>query len=143
LSKLHKDGLIRSIGVAGYGIEHLKDLKKKFEIVPALNQVYWNIRRHDDALVKYCKDNNILLQTYSSLKTLNSTLLNDPTVASIAAELSKSPAQILLRWNYQNGIAIVQKATSKNHLVENMDLNFVIPENHMATLNNFTQSEYP
>jgi diketogulonate reductase-like aldo/keto reductase len=140
LSKFHKDGLIRSIGVSNYVVKHLEDLKKNFEIVPALNQVEWHPKSHDYELLKYCKDNNIVLQAYSSLgSSSDSSLRNDSTVKKIAAELGKSPSQILLRWATQNNIAIIPKATSKKHLVENMDLNFVIPENQMKILNEFTQ----
>jgi methylglyoxal/glyoxal reductase len=139
LSKFHKDGLIRSIGVSNFVIKHLEDLKKNFEIVPALNQVEWHLRQHDYKLLKYCKDNNIVLQAYSSLGSSNSSLRDDPTVKKIATELGKSSSQVLLRWATQNGVAIIPKATSKKHLVENMNLDFVIPENHMETLNNFTK----
>jgi diketogulonate reductase-like aldo/keto reductase len=42
LTKAHKAGLIRSIGVSNFGIKHLEELKKANDVVPALNQVEWN-----------------------------------------------------------------------------------------------------
>lgn len=142
LSKFHKDGLIRSIGVSNFIIKHLEDLKRECEIVPALNQVEWHPRSHDDALFQYCKENKILLQAYSSLGTSsNDSLRNDPIVEEIAKKLDKSPSQILLRWAHQKGIAIIPKASSKKHLDENINLNFTIPDEDMETLNNFKQKE--
>lgn len=142
LSRFQKDGLIRSIGVSNFMIKHLEDLKRESEVVPALNQVEWHPRNYNDKLLDYCKDNNILLQAYSSLGTShNTSLRHDPTVAAVAEKLNKSSSQILLRWATQKGVAIIPKASSKEHLVENMNLDFTIPEEEMTVLDAFPQSE--
>jgi methylglyoxal/glyoxal reductase len=137
LAKFQKDGLIRSIGVSNFVVKHLEELKKASDIVPAVNQVEWHPKSHNYDLLKYCKENNIVLQAYSSLGSYNVTLRNDPTVGEIATELGKSPSQVLLRWALQNGLAVIPKATSKKHLEENFHLDFIIPEKHMEILNNF------
>lgn len=140
LVKFQKMGYIRSIGVSNFLIKHLEDLKKVSNVIPAVNQVEWHPQLHDDYLLNYCRRNNILLQAYSSLgSSFRTSLREDPTVVYIAKILRKSPAQILLRWAYQNSIAIVPKASSKKHLVENISLDFSIPEEYMATLSNYQQ----
>lgn len=142
LTKFHKAGLIRSIGVSNFLVKHLEDLKKECEVVPALNQVEWHPKNYDNELLDYCKQNGILLQAYSSLGTsADMSLRNDPTVATVAKKLGKSPSQILLRWANQNGVAIIPKASSKKHLEENMNLNFTIPATEMNILNGFKQNE--
>ncbi|CRL04023.1 CLUMA_CG017141, isoform A [Clunio marinus] len=141
LSKFKKEGLIRSIGVSNFMVKHLEDLKKECEIPPVLNQVEWHPRCYNNTLYDYCKENNIVLQAYSSLGTSSSTSLRkDPTVMKIAERIGKSPVQVLLRWATQNGVPVIPKASSKNHLVENMNLDFTIPESDMGILNNFTQN---
>lgn len=142
LTKFHKQGLIRSIGVSNFMIKHLEDLKKECEVVPALNQVEWHPKNFDIKLHDYCKDNGILLQAYSSLGTSSDTSLRtDQTVVQIAKRLEKSPSQVLLRWANQEGVAIIPKASSRKHLDENINLNFTIPEDEIEILNNFKQSE--
>jgi methylglyoxal/glyoxal reductase len=134
--------LIRSIGVSNYVIKHLEDLKRNFDVVPALNQVEWNPRSRDYDLLKYCKENNIVLQAYSSLGSSDdASLRNDETVKKVSADIGKSPSQVLLRWATQNDIAVIPKASSKKHLAENFDLNFVISEEQMKILNEFSQKE--
>lgn len=141
LAKFQKQGLIRSIGVSNFMIKHLEDLKQT-DVVPALNQVEWHPKCHSAELQKYCKDNNILLQAYSSLGTSSdSSLRRDPTIVEIAEKLTKSPSQILLRWAYQSNVAIIPKASSKKHLVENISLDFDIPPEYMQTLSTFKTSE--
>ena len=142
LAKFQKDGLIRSIGVSNFMIKHLEDLKKESDVVPALNQVEWHPKNYDLTLLDYCKENNIVLQAYSSLGTSSDTSLRrDPTIINIAEKLNKSPSQVLLRWATQRGVAVIPKASSKNHLIENMNLNFTIPEEEMKIIDAFQQNE--
>lgn len=141
LEKFQKNGIIRSIGVSNFMIKHLEALKNVTNVLPALNQVEYHPRLHEDSLVKYCKENDILIQAYSSLGSSRHTSLRlDPTIVSIADRLNKSPSQILLRWAYQNNIAIIPKASSKKHLAENISLDFTIPAEDMTILNNFEQT---
>lgn len=142
LEKLQKEGLIKSIGVSNFVVKHLEALKRECEVVPALNQIEWHPKCHDDKVHNYCKENNIVLQAYSSLGTSSDTSLrNDPIAIDIAKKLDKSPSQVLLRWATQNGVAIIPKASSVKHLVENMSLNFTIPDDDMETLSRFMQAK--
>lgn len=86
---------------------------------------------------KFCKDNGILLQAYSSLGgSHNRELISDPIVNDIALKLGKEPAQVLLRWAIQQNIAVIPKARSRKHIESNIDLNFEIPSDMMNSLNN-------
>jgi diketogulonate reductase-like aldo/keto reductase len=143
LIKFQKAGFIRSIGVSNFAIKHLEDLKAKFDVIPAVNQVEWHPKCYDDQLLEYCKNNHILLQAYSSLGTSSSTSLrHDAKVKEVADILGKSPSQVLLRWATQNGVAIIPKATSRKHLEENLNLDFVIPNDHLKILNNIGHERF-
>lgn len=139
LTKFKSQGLIRSIGVSNFLVRHLEALKAESSVVPAVNQVEWHPRYHDDKLHEYCKRNNILLQGYSSLGSATDKfkLRNEANVVAIAKELGKSPSQVLLQWVKQKDIAIIPKASSKKHLDENINLDFVIPADKMRVLDNF------
>lgn len=141
--KLQKEGLIRSIGVSNYTVRHIKDaLADNFEIKPAVNQVEWHPHFNSPELLELCRKENIFLQAYSSLGTSNySTLRKDPNVLAIARKLGKSASQILLRWAFQQEIGIIPKGSSRGHIEENFDLNFVIPEEQMNILSNMRVTE--
>ena len=47
---------------------------------------------------------------------------NDETMRAIAKKYGKSPSQIALKWIIQNGISIIPKASSVEHLKVNIDL---------------------
>lgn len=134
LASLQKSGLIRSIGVSNFLVRHLEDLKS-CGVVPAVNQVEWHPHHHDTELLKYCRENGIFLQAYSSLGSSNAvSLRHDPKIIEIAEKLSKSPAQVLLRWAFQQNIGILPKGSSRAHIVENIDLDFVLPEEDVNLL---------
>lgn len=143
LVKLQKEGLIRSIGVSNYLIKHLEDLLTDCDgVVPAVNQVEWHPRQHDQALLDYCRNKGIFLQAYSSLGSSNTaSLRQDSTIIAIAEKLNKTAAQILLRWSLQQNIGILPKASSRERIEENIDLNFTIPEEDMNTLSNLKVTE--
>ncbi|XP_074034991.1 aldo-keto reductase Mvan_2161 [Leptinotarsa decemlineata] len=139
-----KDGLTRNIGVSNYNIRHLTALlKNNHGIRPALNQVEWHPEYHQNEVLEFCQREGIVLQAYSSLGgTGNTDLMGNPKVKKIAEKLGKTPAQILLRWALQQNVAIIPKARSKEHMEQNIDLNFNIPEADMNILSNFERKKY-
>ncbi|XP_050517156.1 uncharacterized oxidoreductase Mflv_4205-like isoform X3 [Diabrotica virgifera virgifera] len=139
-----KNGLTRNIGVSNYNVKHMRELlNKNHGIKPAVNQVEWHPYYHQPELLDLLRKEGILLQAYSSLGGSNNPdLLNDKEINKIATKLGKSPAQVLLRWPLQQNIAIIPKARSKKHIDDNIDINFVIPEDDMKILNGLPQTKY-
>jgi diketogulonate reductase-like aldo/keto reductase len=143
LTNLKKQGLLKSAGVSNFEIRHLQEFvdNPNYE-TPAVNQVEWHPRNHNSALLDYCRQQGIFLQAYSSLGTSgSSSLRQDPTVAQIAQKLGRTSVQVLLRWSYQQNIGVLPKASSKAHIDENIDLDFVIPDEDMRTLNELKDKE--
>lgn len=60
-------GKIRAIGVSNYTIDHLKQLLKHCEVVPAVNQVECHPQLQQRELIEFCKVHGITLQAYASL----------------------------------------------------------------------------
>ncbi|XP_031842242.1 glyoxal reductase [Nomia melanderi] len=144
LVELQKQGLIRSIGVSNYTIGHLEELLKDCKgISPAVNQVECHPHYRQTELINYCNEKGIHVQAYSSLGTSsNSNLLKDPVVIKIASQLNVSPARLLLKWALQQGIGIIPKAVRKEHIRDNIQLNFTIDEEDMKALSSLTQNKY-
>lgn len=136
LSKFKEEGLIRSIGVSNFLIRHLDAMMRDCEVVPALNQVEWHPLCFDNNLLEYCKRNEILLQAYSSLGTSGDrSLRNNQVIKDVAKNCGKSTSQVLLKWANLSGVAIIPKASSKDHQIENMSLDFEISEDDLKKLN--------
>ncbi|GAB0091894.1 Aldo-keto reductase [Sergentomyia squamirostris] len=135
LISAQKKGLCRSIGVSNYLENHLKEvLEHPLGIPPAVNQVEWHPHHHSPDLLDFCRLQNIFLQAYSSLGGGQGLLTQDPVVQRVATKIRKSGSQVLLQWAVQKGVGVVPKARSKQHIEDNIALDFTIPEDDMKLL---------
>lgn len=137
LVRMHREGKCRSIGVSNYTVRHIRELLGDCSGVrPAVNQVEWHPQHYQPELLELCRAEGIFLQAYSSLGTSGSTQLREhPTVAEIASRLSRSPAQVLLRWAVQQEVGILPKASSRDRIEENIALDdFELSKDDMQLL---------
>ncbi|PNF38295.1 putative oxidoreductase [Cryptotermes secundus] len=137
LVTLHRQGLLRAIGISNYTVQHLKELiENSHGVIPAVNQVEYHPHYKQPELLKFCQDRGILLQAYCSLGgSSDRRLLEDATVGAVAKKLDRSPAQVLLCWALQQGIGVIPKSVSPDHISDNIKLDFIISESDMVTLN--------
>ncbi len=120
MEELYKEGRVRAIGVCNFTVEHLEALKKTAKIMPMINQVEYHPGINQDELIKYCKQENIILEAYCPLG--NGQILENEILRKIARAKNKSTAQICLRWEIQKGFVVIPKTTKKERLIENSDI---------------------
>jgi diketogulonate reductase-like aldo/keto reductase len=133
LIRARDDGLTRDIGVSNYTIEQMDELISSTGETPAVNQIEWSPFGWSPEMLDWCRERGIVIQAYSPLT--RGRRLDDPDLGEVAAEYSKTPAQLLLRWSTQLGTVPLPKANQREHLVENADtLGFEIGERDMERL---------
>ncbi len=49
-------------------------------------------------------------------------LLENPIIKNIAEKKGKTPAQVLLRWATQRGVAVIPKSNNHDRLAQNLDV---------------------
>lgn len=59
----------------------------------------------------------------------------------IAEKLNVTPSQVLLAWALQQNVAIIPKATSEQHIKENVALDFIIDEKDLNEINKLNKSQ--
>lgn len=142
MEKLYNDGKCKAIGVSNFGEKHLTELMMTAEINPMVNQVECHPYLPQDDLLSYCQKNMIALTAYAPLGSGSSIMLEDETIHKIAEKNKATPAQILLAWNIQRGIAVIPKAVQEPHLKENIAaLNVELDENDMREIAALNKSE--
>ncbi|PKR77885.1 aldo/keto reductase [Halalkalibacillus sediminis] len=135
LERLYDERVIQAIGVSNFHKHHLEDLMKDANVKPAVNQVEYHPHLSQGELKPFCDKHDIRMQAWSPLK--RGKLFDEPTVADIAREHGRTPAQIILRWDLQTGVATIPKSTNKERIVENADIfNFELSEHDMTRLKN-------
>lgn len=139
LTRARDEGFTRDIGVSNYSAEQIDELVRATGEIPAVNQIEWSPFGWSPDLLAYCREREIVIQAYSPLT--RSERLGDHRLVEMGAEYGKTPAQLLLRWNLQLGVAPLPKANRREHLVENLDvLDFEISEAHLANLHRLNET---
>lgn len=126
--RLQEEGRIRAIGGTSFMPYHIEQIKKRFNILPSLNQVEFHPYGADAQLVEYCKSRNIAFESFSSFGSGPSTgysasnVLSDPLLLELSEKYNRTTGQIILRWITQQGISVIPRASSKLHLAENINI---------------------
>lgn len=135
LIKLQSEGLIKSIGVSNFHIEHLEELKKYTPVAPAVNQVELHPYFQQRELRDYCQANNIRVESWSPIGGSTGDLLENNTLQDLAGKYGKSPAQIVIRWHLQHGLIVIPKSTNQSRIQENINVfDFELSSEHMALI---------
>jgi diketogulonate reductase-like aldo/keto reductase len=70
-------------------------------------------------------------------------VLEDQTLSSIGENHGKSPAQTALRWQIQRGVIVIPKASSLEHLRNNMDIfDWSLSDDEMDTIDGIEKSKH-
>lgn len=114
MEKLYKEGKIRTTGVANCNIHHLQSIFNECEIKPMVNQFEVHPLFTQKELIKFCHDNEIVVEAYSPIARNDDRLMRLPKLRKIAEKYGKSIVQVILRWDIQNGcIPIIRSLNSK------------------------------
>lgn len=139
LEALYKKGLVKAIGVSNFHVHHLEELLKDAEIKPMVNQVEFHPRLSQDELRAFCKDQGIQFEAWSPL--MQGQLLDNPVLKGIAEKYGKSIAQIIIRWDLQNGVVTIPKSTKEHRIVENASVfDFELSKEDMEMIHALNQN---
>ena len=140
LETLYKQGKVKAIGVSNFQIHHLEDLMKDAEIKPMINQVEYHPRLTQEELQDFCRKHKIQLEAWSPL--MQGELLENTTLQGIATKYQKSIAQIILRWDLQNGVITIPKSTKEHRIVENASIfDFELTKEDVQMINSLNQNK--
>jgi len=139
LETLYKEGRVKAIGVSNFQIYHLEDLMKDAEIKPMVNQVEYHPRLTQKELQAFCQEQGIQLEAWSPL--MQGQLLDNEVLTEIANKYNKSVAQIILRWDLQNGVVTIPKSVKEHRIVENATVfDFELTKEDMEQIDSLNQN---
>ncbi|WP_419955556.1 aldo/keto reductase [Neobacillus niacini] len=120
LETLYKAGRVKAIGVSNFQVHHLEDVLKNAEIKPMVNQVEYHPRLTQAEVKAFCDKNGIQFEAWSPL--MQGQLFDHPLLKVLAIKYNKSVAQIILRWDLQNGVVTIPKSTKEQRIIENSSI---------------------
>ncbi|MFA0848897.1 aldo/keto reductase [Curtobacterium sp. WHRI 8282] len=144
LERLYADGRVRAIGVSNFMPHHLRSLLDQSDVIPALNQVELHPYFTQPDVQRADAEHGILDQAWSPIGGITFypgwgdervSVMDDPTIGSIAEAHGRTPAQVMLRWHVQQGRNAIPKSTNPGRIAENFDVfDFALTDDELARL---------
>lgn len=151
MEELVDEGLAKSIGISNYNGALILDLFRYARITPVALQIEHHPYLTQQGLIEMCQSHNIAVTAYSSFGPQSfielgmakdvPLLFDHQTVKSIADKHSKTPAQVLLRWATQRGVAVIPKSNNQGRLAQNLDVcSFELEESELKAISGLNKN---
>lgn len=113
-----EQGWVKSIGVSNYGPIHLEAMKAYAAYMPSVNQVEFNPWLQRPELKRATEAAGAKVMAYSPLARGHK--VNDKALEKIAIELDCTPAQVAIKFCYDEGCITIPKSSNPKRIVENI-----------------------
>lgn len=154
LEEIYKSGKARSIGISHYCPQHIDDILEVATVLPSINQVEYHVGSQDvDGVLETCQKHGITFMSFSPLcgpcdipNPSEDSLIHGRLVSDVAShyhhsdDTPVSPSQAALRYIVQQGIPVIPKSNSADHIRSNRQIfDFALSQNDMELLRAATQ----
>jgi 2,5-diketo-D-gluconate reductase A len=119
LIALREAGLVRAIGTSNFKPAHLQRLIDETGVAPEVNQVQLSPVWAKQTEREFHARHGIVTEAWSPLGK-GTDLLDHPTVQAIANGHGRTPAQVVLRWETQQGVVPIPKSSNRERLEQNL-----------------------
>lgn len=120
MEELYAAGKVRAIGVCNFDSARLMDLCYNVKVRPMVNQIerHPHFQRHEELAVM--RRLNIQPEGWAPFAEGLKGMFTEPVLQQIAAKHGKTVAQVILRWNIQQGVVVIPKSVHRERMEENM-----------------------
>lgn len=136
LEDAYKAGKVKAIGVSNFQKADIENILANCTVKPMVNQILAHISNTPIELIDDCKAADIAVEAYSPIA--HGEILHNPEIAAMAEKYSVTVPQLCIRYTLQLGLISLPKTSNPEHMKSNANVDFVIREQDMETLKNFT-----
>jgi alcohol dehydrogenase (NADP+) len=135
MEELVDSGRCRATGLSDVDLAKLMPVYETARIKPAVIQVEAHPYLPETELLRFCKENDIVLLAFAPLgHGMTPGPIKDPVILSIADRTGKTPAQVLLAWAAQRGTALLTTPKSPGRAIEHFNVTR-LPDDAMDAIN--------
>lgn len=139
LRELRDEGLIRTLGVSNFTTEHVDRLIAETGEAPAVNQVECHVGWRQEQLRADMAERGVVVQAWGPIGR-GKGLLEDSRLVEIASRHDVTPAQVALRWLWEQGVPSVAKSGNPERRRQNISLHhFALTPEDVAIIDTFEQ----
>ena len=140
LEEAYEEGKVKSIGVSNFLVDDLQNIIEDCKIKPMVNQILCHIGNTPIDVIKLCQENDIVVESYSPIA--HGAALKNPAIIKMAEKYNVSVAQLCIKYTLQLDTISLPKASSKEHIIDNLKLDFEISEEDMIELIKLNEIDY-
>mgnify|MGYP000997508727 FL=1 len=135
MSRIKKEGRIRSIGVSNFYADRVVDLCENSGVIPAVNQLECHPFYQRETLKRTLDGYGIVFESWASFAEGKNDIFKNAVLSSIGEKYGKSSAQVILRWLIQRGIIVIPKSVKIERMRQNFDIfDFTLAPDDMAAI---------
>ena len=122
MEELYQAGKVRAIGVCNFLPDRLLDLCCQVKVRPQVNQIerHPHYQRPEDLALM--AELGVRPQAWAPFAEGLNGMFTEPVLGEIARKHGKTPAQVILRWNVQQGVMVIPKSIHRVRMEENLDI---------------------
>lgn len=117
MAKLVDEGLVGNIGVSNFSAYQLMFAQRISAVPIAMNQVELHPWFKQPELREYATEHDVPVAAAAPLARTK--VFDEPVVQELADKYDTTPAQIVIRWQIQNGIVTIPRSTTPAHIESN------------------------
>ena len=118
MEELYQEGKVRAIGVCNFLPDRLLDLCCQAKVRQIERHPHYQ-RPEDLALMA---ELGVRPQAWAPFAEGLNGMFTEPVLGEIARKHGKTPAQVILRWNVQQGVMVIPKSVHRARMEENLDI---------------------
>ncbi|RDW73135.1 putative D-xylose reductase [Coleophoma cylindrospora] len=134
MESLVEKKMAKSIGISNFQGALILDLLRYAKVRPATLQIEHHPYLVQPTLLQLAKAEGIAVTAYSSFGPQSfielgwdkakdtPVLFEHPVITTISKKYAKTPAQVLLRWATQRGLAVIPKSNNQTRLEQNLNV---------------------
>ena len=122
MEELYEQGKIRAVGVCNFLPDRLLDLCKNVRIRPMINQIDHHPHDQRDEEIALMKKLGVQPEAWAPFAEGLKGMFSEPLILELAQKYHKTPGQILLRWNIENGCVVIPKTVHESRMRGNLDI---------------------
>jgi 2,5-diketo-D-gluconate reductase A len=132
---IHRQGLVKAIGVSNFYPDRLVDLLEHNEVTPAVNQVETHPFFQRADYQSLMRERGVQIESWGPLAEGRNGLFSDPVLSGVGDAHGKSVAQVVLRWLVQREVVVIPKSVRPERMAENLDVfDFELTDEEMGRI---------
>lgn len=113
-------GVLKAIGVSNFGEDALNYFEKNARVKPAVNQIESHPGKWNTEMIAACLKLNIVPEAWGPLTRVSDEAKS--ALSEIGSRYGKTWAQVILRYQIEQGIVVIPKSHNRERQAQNLDI---------------------